>query len=118
MNNKSCKPLTERGRFWLEHIRRWQATEDGPTHYCRTHKLSVSAFTWWRRQLFEQGRLDWERPIKKHSFVELPQQLQASQQNESCYEILCTNRRRLRIPVASFKDDDVVRLISIVESTC
>ncbi len=114
------KPLTERGRFWLKHIQRWMQTDDGPTHFCRTHSLSIAAFTWWRKQFFEQGWLPWERPAQSSSFVELmrsPPRRSAGPE-AGFYEVLLPNERRLRIPAASFDIDHVQSLVSILESPC
>ena len=120
MDNESRKPLTQRGRFWLDHIRQWQATEDGPTHYCRSHSLSVSAFTWWRRQLCEQGWVPWTKPRRPGPFVELPRWGldSASGSGEHCYEVLLPNQKRLRIPMASFDADQIKALVSVLESPC
>ena len=55
MAHESTKILSKRGQFWFGHIQQWQPLGVTQAEYCRSHKLSVAAFRWWRGRLARQG---------------------------------------------------------------
>ena len=51
MAQKTSKSLSPRGRFWHKHVQQWGRSGTTQVQYCKEHKLSVTAFRWWRRKL-------------------------------------------------------------------
>ncbi|MBF0427173.1 MAG: hypothetical protein HQL66_15280 [Magnetococcales bacterium] len=54
--------LSERQRFWLEHIRQCQATPGTIKAYAAAHGLTRTALYFWKRQLRDAGLLDERQP--------------------------------------------------------
>lgn len=113
--------LSQRGRFWLEHIRRWQPMGVTQVQYCRNHKISVAAFKWWRGRLAKRGfdteaSLTLSKKASKHpTFVELTQSHTATLSHR--YEIHVGSEKRLSIG-QGFDPQEVAQLVAILDSTC
>jgi len=123
MTRDSREDLTQRGRYWLKHIRRWQQSHSTQCEYCRQRDLSITAFRWWRSELVRKGidvsqagdsnRTDGE----SGSFVELALTHQLASRGSAVYEIVLSNQRRLCL-AEGFDPDAVASLVSILEARC
>ena len=115
--------ISERGRFWLQHLQRWQRSDLTQVNYCLDHELSVAAFRWWRYRLKNDGILADKdtsartRPAKSGSFVEISVPKKKQPMVTAPYEIVLPCHRRLLI-AENFEDQSVVRLLSILEQRC
>ena len=124
MAHELTKPLTERGRYWVQHIRQWQQTEITQAEYCRGHHLSVAAFGWWRRQLIKQGVVSHKNQpgtvqtsSDRAAFVEVSTVDSLIQAPRYPYEITLTPSRRLGIH-RGFDPQEVAALVSVLEPSC
>ena len=123
MTHDSREDLTKRGRYWLEHIRRWQQSDSTQSEYCRQRDLSITAFRWWRSELVRKG-IDLSHggdsnrtQGKSGSFVELALAHQVASRGSAVYEIVLSNQRRLCLS-EGFDPDAVASLLSILEARC
>jgi hypothetical protein len=39
---------TTKQLFWQKHLNAWQASGQSQSDYCKTHKLKIATFTYWR----------------------------------------------------------------------
>jgi hypothetical protein len=110
------KALTQRGRYWVKHLRQWLQSGQSQAQYCRQHHLSASALRWWWRQL---PRDLWatdlpDSPLSNpDTFVELP----IGPRPEGIYEIRLHGGRSLRLG-SRFDPDQVRQLVQVLEQTC
>ncbi len=51
MAHKTLKSVSLQARSWRKHVQQWGRSGATQVQYCKEHKLSVSAFRWWRRKL-------------------------------------------------------------------
>jgi len=121
MAQKASKSLSPRGRFWLKHVQQWQRSQALQIQYCKEHKLSVSAFRWWRRKLRGDppvaGPRKGSRPASGPSFTEIriPQGHEAV--SAYAYEILLPNGAHLRL-CRNFDVQAVSSLVSLLGVPC
>lgn len=119
MARKTSKSLTPRGRFWDKHIQQWRRS--GATHvqYCKEHKLSVSAFRWWRRKLKGEppGRRKRSRPASVPTFAEIRLPRGGEAAAAYAYEIILPNRTQLRLR-QNFDAEAVSTLVSVLGASC
>jgi transposase-like protein len=111
-----AKALTQRGRFWVKHLRQWLQSGQSQAQYCRQHHLSASALRWWRRQLPKEQWADSPAGVpesNQETFVELP----IGQGPELCYEIRLHRGRSLRLG-SRFDPDQVRQLVQVLEQPC
>jgi len=47
--------LSLRGRFWLKHVKQWMQSDVTQSQYCRRNRISISAFSWWKRKFEKVG---------------------------------------------------------------
>ncbi len=121
MAQKTSESLTPRGRFWHKHVQQWGRS--GATHaqYCKEHKLSVTAFRWWRRKLRGDqpvpGPGKGSRPASVPTFTEIriPQGGEAAA--TYAYEIILPNRTQLRLR-QNFDAEAVSTLVSVLGASC
>jgi hypothetical protein len=118
---KTSKSLTPRGRFWHKHVRQWERSGATQVQYCQEHKLSVTAFRWWRRKLAGDppvpGPRKGSRPASVPTFTEIriPQGGEAAA--AYAYEIILPNRTQLRLR-QSFDVQAVSALLSALGASC
>jgi hypothetical protein len=124
MAQVSAPTLSERGEYWLGHLRRWEAAGTTQAAYCRRHDLSAAAFRWWRRKFLREGRLatrDGEaadrRGASHPGFVEVVAATLSASEASGIYEIVLANQRRLRLS-SRFEADAVRTLLSVLEGPC
>ena len=124
MTQQISQPLSERGQYWLNHIRQWAQMNITQAKYCRDHHLSGPAFSWWRRQLIKKGWILPEDHTTKRSttltepFLEISSLNEAPHRNiKGIYEIVFPNQRCLRLPY-DFDPQAVATLISVLEQPC
>ncbi|MBN1361617.1 MAG: hypothetical protein JW993_13545 [Sedimentisphaerales bacterium] len=123
--SKGRKQLTERGRFWLRHLERWQPSGLSQVRYCREHQLSVAAFGWWKGQLSSRrkqpqaGTGACDEIGDEGTFVELswPDIGQRETSASVVYEIALAGGRRLRLG-PHFKPEQVRQLVTLLERGC
>ena len=122
------KSLTERGRFWLRHLRQWQEAGGSQAQYCRQHNLSAAAFGWWKRRLNREPqngglrhRVHPSVALSGRRFVEIPISLAngsgPSQADHFAYEISLGNQRCLRLQ-KDFEAHQVAQLLELLEVRC
>jgi len=124
MAQVSAPTLSERGEYWLGHLRRWEAAGTTQAAYCRRHDLSAAAFRWWRRKLLREGRLTTRdgnaadrRRTSRPGFVEVVASMSPAPEASGRYEIVLPNQRRLRL-WGPFEADVVRTLLSVLEPSC
>jgi hypothetical protein len=124
MAQVSAPTLSERGEYWLGHLRRWEAAGTTQAAYCRRHDLSAAAFRWWRRKFLREGRLtprDGDaadrRRTSRPGFVEVVASMSPAPEASGLYEIVLPNQRRLRLS-GRFEADVVRTLLSVLEPSC
>ena len=115
------RPLTNRGRYWLEHLKQWQASDTTQIQYCKDRDLSLSAFRWWWRRLRDSKdvRLG-RRPFADQAaapFAEIPMQLVCGSETGYTYEITLPNQRQLRLK-KGFDAKAVSTLLPLLEQSC
>lgn len=121
MAQKTSKPLTPRGRFWRKHVQQWRRS--GATHaqYCKEHKLSVTAFRWWRRKLADDqpapGPRKGSRPASVPTFTEIRIPQGGVAAAAYAYEIVLPNRTQLRLR-ENFDAQAVSALLSALGTSC
>ena len=122
------KSLTERGRFWLRHLRQWQEAGGSQVQYCRQHDLSAAAFGWWKRRLNQRPqngglgpRVHTRAAVSRRRFVEIPISLANGsappQADQFTYEISLGNQRCLRLQ-KDFAVHQVEQLLTLLETRC
>ena len=124
MAHGSTTTLSERGGYWLEHVRQWQSSGLNQAAYCRERGLSATAFRWWRRKFLREGRLatrdggtaDHRRP-NDPGFVEVVTSMSPGPGASNVYEIVLPNQRSLRL-WGRFEADAVRTLVSVLEGPC
>jgi hypothetical protein len=119
------RQLSVRGRFWLRHLGRWEASGLSQAQYCREHKLSVAAFGWWKGQLSRgrkrrhSGTTTHKATAQKGTFVEVA--LASSDRTEASdsavYEIALAHDRCLRLG-RGFESERVRQLLALLEERC
>lgn len=121
MAQKTLKSLSPRGRSWRKHVQQWGRSGATQVQYCKEHKLSVSAFRWWRRKLADDRPVPdprkKPRPASVPTFTEirLPQSGEAA--NGYVYEIVLPNRTQLRLR-RNFDVQAVLSLVSVLGALC
>jgi len=121
MAQKTVKSLSPRGRSWHKHVQQWGRSGATQVQYCKEHKLSVTAFRWWRRKLRGDppvaGRRQGSRPASVPTFTELriPQGHEAV--SAYAYEIILPNRTQLRLR-QNFDAEAVSTLVSVLGASC
>jgi hypothetical protein len=124
MAQVSTTALSERGEYWLGHLRRWEAAGTTQAAYCRRHDLSAAAFRWWRRKFLREGRLMTRdggaadcRRTSDPGFVEVVAATSSGPRTSGVYEIVLPNQRRLRL-WGRFEADAVRTLLTVLEGPC
>lgn len=124
MAQVSIGTLSERGAYWLGHLRRWEQAGITQAAYCRRQGLSGTAFRWWRRKFLDEGRLvarDGDaadrRRRDRSGFVEVVASMSPTPGASDVYEIVLPNQRRLRLS-GRFEADAVRTLLSVLEGPC
>ncbi len=123
--NKQQRRLTQRGRFWLEHLRRWKQSGLSQAQYCRQQHLSAQAFGWWKGRLSVAGRpaevviASDTRVEPQGAFVEVAVTRSGGPEagGEFPYEIALANHRCLRLG-CGFESERVQQLLALLESRC
>jgi len=121
MAQKTSKSLTPRGRFWRKHVQQWGRS--GATHaqYCQEHKLSVTAFRWWRRKLVDDQPVPrprkGSRPASVPTFTEIRIPEGGAAAASYAYEIILPNRTQLRLR-QNFDAEAVAALVSLLGVPC
>lgn len=64
----SDTPLTNRQRYWLEHLQAWRAEGGSLTDYARAHDLRVKALYYWRGRERELLGEAVDKPLDQPSF--------------------------------------------------
>ncbi len=124
-DNQPRKSLTVRGRFWAQHLHRWEQSGLSQAQYCRQQQLSAPAFGWWKRQLptaqTRSAPAITQRRVhrKDRSFVELTPAGRGipSPAGEVVYEIVLPGRQQLRLG-RHFEPDRVRQLLLLLEGGC
>jgi len=119
------KSLTVRGRFWAQHLHRWQQSGLSQAQYCRQQQLSVPAFGWWKRRLATAQtrghRATTQRKVRGRdgAFVELtsPDGGVCFPADEGAYEIVLPGGRRLRLG-CHWEPERVQQLLLLLEGGC
>lgn len=124
MAQVSTPTLSERGAYWLGHLRRWEQTGTTQGEYCRQRGLSAAAFRWWRRKFLREGRRASQdgdaadrRCASDPGFVEVAAATSSAPGSSSVYEIVLPNQRRLHL-CGRFEADAVRTLLSVLEGPC
>ena len=118
MTHGSTTTLSERGGYWLEHVRQWQSSGLNQAAYCRERGLSATAFRWWRRKFLREGRLATrDGGTAGPGFVEVVTSMSPSLGASNVYEIVLPNQRSLRL-WGRFEADAVRTLVSVLEGPC
>ena len=94
-------------RFWEKHIAQWNATELSQVDYCRSNKISLKSFQYWKRKSKRNGA--------PPDLVELPflRSLPVSVLPPS--PPLCLVIERYRIEVGKgFDSEDLERVVRIL----
>jgi hypothetical protein len=110
------KGATQRGRFWIKHLRQWLQSGLSQAEYCRHHHLSAPALGWWKGQLPRKLRADTPVRLSQSSpgeFVELP----IGGGPEVSYEITLRGGRSLRLG-SRFDLGQVRQLVQVLEQAC
>lgn len=121
MAQTTVKSLSPRGRSWRQHVQQWGRSGATQVQYCKEHKLSVSAFRWWRRKLRSDqpvaGPRKGSRPASVPTFTEIriPQGSEAAA--AYAYEIVLPNRTQLRLR-QNFDAEAVSALVSVLGASC
>jgi hypothetical protein len=117
MAQKASKSLSPRGRFWHKHVQQWGRS--GATHvrYCEEHKLSVTAFRWWRRKLMDDQAVPSPRKAARPASAPPFTEIRIGQGGEAAvtyaYEIVLPNRTQLRRR-QHFDPEAVTALVSVL----
>jgi hypothetical protein len=111
-----AKVVTERGRFWVRHFRRWVQSGLPRAEYCRRHHLSFGTMSWWKTQL---PRALWapEPADAARSSVDAFIELPIGQGSEESYEITLRTGRSLRLG-GRFDLVQVRQLVQMLEQAC
>ena len=118
MAHGSTTTLSTRGEYWLGHFRRREQAGITQAEYCRRHRLSVTAFRWWRRKFLREGRLATrDGGTAGSGFVEVVTSMSPSLGSSDVYEIVLSNQRSLRLR-GRFEADAVRTLVSVLEGPC
>ena len=84
--------LTERQRYWLEHLRAWEKGGGSMKDYAAAHGLGVKEFYSWKQVLGERGLL-----AKSEASPPLFQRVVLEQRTESLCRIEYPNGVRIEI---------------------
>jgi hypothetical protein len=121
MARKTSKSLSPRGRFWHKHVQQWGRSGATQVQYCKEHKLSVSAFRWWRRKLKRELPAPSRRKGSRPAFVPTFTEIRLPQGGEAvsvyAYEIILPNRTQLRLR-QNFDAEAVSALVSVLGASC
>lgn len=121
MAQKASKSLSPRGRFWHKHIRQWARSGATQVQYCKEHKLSVTAFRWWRRKLMDDQPAPGPRraacPASVPTFTEIRIPADGMAAASYAYEIILPNRTHLRLR-QHFDAEAVAALVSVLGAAC
>jgi hypothetical protein len=119
MAQKTLKSLSPQARSWRKHVQQWGRSGATQVQYCKEHKLSVSAFRWWRRKLKGDppDRRKGSCPVSVPTFTELCIPHGHEVVSAYAYEIILPNRAQLRLR-QSFDAEAVSALVSVLGALC
>jgi len=121
MAQKTLKSLSPQARFWHKHVQQWGRSGATQVQYCKEHKLSVSAFRWWRRKLADDRPVPDPRkkprpaPVPTFTEIRIPPGHEAV--SAYAYEIILPNRTQLRLR-QNFDVQAVSALVSVLGASC
>jgi len=122
--------MTERTRYWQQHLDRWARSGLSQAAFCRRHGLKAVTFGWWKRKLAtgwthlrrrgaDAGRAS--SVPRRRDFVEVAitsagmAEVAMTSAGMFAYEVVLSRGVVLRLP-ADFDPDRVSQLIAVVES--
>jgi len=123
MAQTELQHLSKRGQYWLKHVEQWRQCESTQTQYCKTHKISADAFSWWKRKLFREGYfLDTEnqsnnRAVKPAVFTEVNIPLVNNNQSHKEIDIKLPNQVQMTL-YQDYNPDKLCQLINIMVKAC
>lgn len=112
--------MTERARYWREHLDRWARSGLSQAAFCRRHGLKAVTFGWWKQKLVTErahirrrgasaGRAS--SVARRTDFVEVAM----TGADMAAYEVVLSGGVVLRLP-ADFDPGRVSQLIAVVEA--
>jgi len=108
-------------RAGCKHVQQWGRSGATQVQYCKEHKLSVSAFRWWRRKLRGEppvaGPRKGSRPASVPTFTEIRLPPGPEAVSAYAYEIILPNRTQLRLR-QNFDAEAVSTLVSVLGGSC
>jgi hypothetical protein len=121
MAQKTLKSLSPQARSWRKHVQQWGRSGATQVQYCKEHKLSVSAFRWWRRKLADDRPVPdphkKPRPAPVPTFTEIRIPQGVEEGAAYVYEIVLPNRTQLRLR-RNFDVQAVLSLVSVLGTPC
>ena len=125
--------MTERARYWQQHLDLWERSGLSQAAYCRRHGIKAVTFGWWKRKLGAAAASSHERERSgKRSFSRKRASSQTGANGRpdakfvevemtgpgtAAYEIVLSDGLVLRLP-ADFDPDKVSQLVAAVSAAC